>query len=235
MEIVAAGAGVTGPHGTLLEPTSLRASSGELRLVSGPPRSGRTALALLLAGRLRPDSGTVLRNGRRAPAELRGTVAVVDAPGVTEPEGSVELREVVAEGLGIAGRRFGGQAVRDWLAERGLRQQANLRFERVPPHCRTRLLLDLAREARGVEALVLDCPDRHGGEAISWYGAAQEAASQGYAVVALCSPHTAIELDHIPARIGTDNDLPPSPRRTDQPTDSDLSTDSVANVDPGSF
>ncbi|SFT65125.1 hypothetical protein SAMN04487904_10580 [Actinopolyspora lacussalsi subsp. righensis] len=229
MEILAAGAGVTGPHGTLLEPTSLRASSGELLLVSGPPRSGRTALALLLAGRLRPDSGTVLRNGRRAPAELRETVAVVDAPGVTEPEGSVQLRDVVAEGLGIAGRRFGGRAVRDWLAERGLRQQAGLRFERITPHCRTRLLLDLAREARGVEALVLDCPDRHGGEAVRWYSAAQEAASQGYAVVALCSPHTATELNHLPARIGTDNDEPASPPRTEP------SADSAPPADSGSF
>ncbi|WP_192827117.1 hypothetical protein [Actinopolyspora erythraea] len=206
---MAVGAGVTGPHGTLLEPTSLRARSGELLLATGPPRSGRTALALLLAGRLRPGTGTVLRNGRRDPAGLRRTVAVVDAPGVTEPEGSIELREVVAEGLGIAGQPFGAGAVRTWLAERGLRQQAGLRFEQLPPHCRTRVLLDLARAGREIEALVLDCPDRHGGEASRWYAAAREAANHGHAVVALCSPHTAVELGEVPARIGEHNGVSP--------------------------
>ncbi|SDP94844.1 hypothetical protein SAMN04487905_11686 [Actinopolyspora xinjiangensis] len=214
------GAGVTGPHGTLLEPTSLRARSGELLLATGPPRSGRTALALLLAGRLRPGTGTVLRNGKRDPTELRRTVAVVDAPGITEPEGSIELREVIAEGLGIAGRPFGARAVRTWLAERGLRQQAGVRFEQLAPHYRTWVLLDLARARREVETLVLDCPDRHGGEASRWHAVAREAANHGYAVVALCSPHTAVELGEVPARIGEHNGVSPPEEQAETTTPS---------------
>ncbi|SDQ38333.1 ATP-binding cassette domain-containing protein [Actinopolyspora saharensis] len=206
MEIVATGVEVAGPHGPLLEPTSLHVRSGELLLVAGPPGSGRTALALALSGRLRPDSGTVLRNGHASPVRLRRTTAVVDSAGITEPEGSVELSEAVAEGLGLAGRPFGRRAVHRWLSERGLHHSARKRFEQLAPELRTRVLLDLARTARGTEALILDCPDRHGGDPLSWYTAARETATHGYAVVALCAPQTARELNVRPIRIGSARD-----------------------------
>ncbi|WP_258175355.1 hypothetical protein [Actinopolyspora mortivallis] len=206
---------MNGPHGPLLEPTSLRARSGELLLVTGPPRSGRTALALVLSGRLRPDRGTVLRNGRRNPARLRETVSVIDAPGITEPEGALELTEIVGEGLSLAGRRCGRKAVRRWITGRGLDEWAHTRFEQLPPRIRTRVLLDLGRAPRGTEALVLDCPDRHGDDPLNWYPAAREAAEHGYAVVVVCSPHSADDLNAPTVRIGTSSTIDDPPSRTD--------------------
>ncbi|WP_017974413.1 ATP-binding cassette domain-containing protein [Actinopolyspora halophila] len=227
MEIVATGVEVAGPHGPLLDPTSLHIRSGELLLVAGPPGSGRTALALALSGRLRPDSGTVLRNGHACPSRLRRATAVVDSAGITEPEGSVELSEAVAEGLGLGGRPFGRRAVRRWLSEHGLHRSARKRFEQLAPECRTRVLLDLARVARGTEALLLDCPDRHGGDPLSWYTAAREAATHGYAVVALCAPQTARELNVRPLRIGSDQ-VP----GTEQPTSEHVHTAPAAGISP---
>jgi ABC-type taurine transport system ATPase subunit len=154
--------------------------------VHGP---GLTALALVLSGRLRPSSGRVLIDGRDDPKAQRRTVAVVDAPEVTAPEDAVPVRDVVAEGLSLAGRRSGRRAVREWLESRGIEALAKQRAENLPPRVRTRLLVDLAVEPRQVAALVLDGPDRHGGDPQDWFALAQREADRGLAVVALCEPH----------------------------------------------
>ncbi|GAA0523145.1 hypothetical protein [Saccharopolyspora thermophila] len=206
MEIVATGVEVAGARGQLLAPTSLRARSGRLLLVAGDPNSGRTALALALSGRLRPTRGEVRLDGTADPSALRRAVAVVDAPQITEPEGALPVRDVVAEGLSLAGRRSGRRAVRAWLQAREL--PATERFENLAGLARTRLLVDLAVESRAVRALVLDCPDRHGGDPAGWYELAARQAARGLAVVALCSPHSADRLGVFPARIGADNPEP---------------------------
>ncbi|MBB5156538.1 ATP-binding cassette domain-containing protein [Saccharopolyspora phatthalungensis] len=207
MEIVATGVEVSGAHGPLLAPTSLRARTGQVLLVTGDPNSGRTALALTLSGRLRPTRGTVRLNGAIDATALRRTVAVVDAPQITEPDGALALRDVVAEGLSLAARKSGRRKVRDWLSARDwLREGAGEeRFENLAGYERTRLLLDLACENRTTRALVLDCPDRHGGDPAGWYSLAARHAERGMAVIALCAPHSADKLGMPPARIGADN------------------------------
>lgn len=202
MEIIADGVEVVGTHGPLLPATSLRVRDGQVLLVVGDPGSGCTALALALAGRLRPTRGTVHGGSSR---ELRRRVAIVDAPGITEPEGSIPLRDVVSEGLTLAGCGAGRARVRAWLSERDLAQRATERFEHLSGAARTRVLLDLACESRTTEALVLDCPDRHGGDPLGWYSLALRKAERGRAVVVLCSPHSAEKLGTAYARVGTDN------------------------------
>ncbi|MBQ6644217.1 MAG: ATP-binding cassette domain-containing protein, partial [Saccharopolyspora sp.] len=144
MEIAAEAVEVVGAHSTLLAPTSMRVSSGELLVVTGEPNSGHTALALALSGRLRPARGSVRIDGRADPKALRRAVAVVDAPEITEPEPSVPVRTVVAEGLSLAGRRAGRAAVRSWLAAHELAEHTSTRMENLPAAERTRLLIDLA-------------------------------------------------------------------------------------------
>ena len=73
--LVAEGLAVDGTHGVLLAPTSLRAVPGSVLLVAGTPGSGHTALALALAGRMRPDHGTVTLDGDDDPRRLRRAVA----------------------------------------------------------------------------------------------------------------------------------------------------------------
>lgn len=205
MEIVAEGVEATGAHGPLLRPTSLRARSGRLLLATGEPGSGRTALALVLSGRLRPGGGTVRLDGRTDATALRRAVAIVDAPGITEPENSVPVRDVVAEGLGMARHRSGRRHVRTWLSGHALDEYSSRRFEQLPAFDRTRLLLALAGEGPTTRALILDCPDRHGGDPAGWYSLALHQADRGRAVVALCSPYSAEKLDVTPARVGEDN------------------------------
>lgn len=205
MEIVAEGVEVAGPHGPLLAPTSLRVRDGQSLLVTSDPGVGGTALALVLSGRLRPSRGTVLLDGASAPSKLRRRVAVVDSPEITEPEGSVPVRDVIAEGLSIAGRPSRRSKLRTWLGQHDLEEHADERFENVPAAERTRLLVDLAAEGRGTEALILDHPDRHGADPGSWYELARREAVRGRAVIVLCAPHSAEALSVAPDRIGADN------------------------------
>lgn len=205
MHIVASNVAITGTSGRMLAATSLEASSGELLVVTGDPNDGHTALALVLSGRMRPDEGDVHLDDDRRPARLRREIAVVDAPGITEPDDVVPLRDVVAEGLSLAGRRSGRRAVQHWLRRHQLADRAKDRFERLSHAERTRVLLDLARSARATSALVLDRPDRHGTDPTAWHPAAAEQAANGTAVIVLCAPHTAERLDVPVARIGADN------------------------------
>lgn len=212
MEIVAEGVEVAGPHGPLLNPTSLRAESGRVLLVTGNADSERTALALVLSGRMHPRRGAVRLDGVSESAALRSAVAVVDAPQITEPEASVPVHHAVAEGLSLAGHHSGRRAVRAWLSEHGLGRHAATRFENLPPPARTSLLVKLARQGRGTRALVLDSPDRHGGDPLDWYLPAQQESRRGYAVVVLCAPRSADTIAVTPARIGrTDRDPVPDP------------------------
>lgn len=205
MEIVAEGVEVIGAHGPLLAPTSLRMRDGRLRLVTGEPNAGHTALALVLSGRLRPTRGTVRLDGAADAGALRRAVAVVDAPEITEPDGAVSVRDVAAEGLSLARRRSGRRRTRAWLSEHELGDCADERFENLVPAQRTRLLVELACEGRSTKALVLDQPDRHGGDPAAWYALAARQAARGMAVAVLCSPHSADQLGVPRARIGADD------------------------------
>lgn len=205
MHIVASNVAVTGTSGRMLAPTSLEVSSGELLVVTGDPNDGHTALALVLSGRMRPDEGSIRLDDNGKPARLRREIAVVDAPEITEPDDVVPVRDVVAEGLSLAGYRSGRRAVRNWLRRRELADRATDRFEHLNHAERTRLLLDLASSPRTTSALVLDQPDRHGTDLTAWHPAAAEHAANGMAVIVLCAPHSAERLDVPTARIGADN------------------------------
>ena len=210
VEIVAHSVEVIGTHSTLLVPTSLRVRDGQVLLVSGDPNAGHTALALALSGRLRPTGGTVRLDGSADRNALRRKISVVDAPDITEPDGALTPRDVVAEGLSIAGSWSGRRKVRTWLADHELAEFAGERFENLLAHARARLLVDLAVEAHGVNALVLDRPDRHGGDPAEWYSIARGEAGRGHAVIVLCSHHSAKDLDIEAARIGAGDQAPES-------------------------
>lgn len=201
MEIVARRAGVTGAHGALLEPTSLRVPSGEPVLVAGDPGAGQTALALVLSGRMRPTTGEVGPSAR----ELRRRVVLVDSPDVTEPEGALALAAVVGEELAACGRPSGRKAVADWLVEHDADRHAGTRFERVPADVRCRLLLDLAAGRPDAAVLVLDSPDRYHGDPLRWWELARAHVTPERSVVALCSTASAALLDAPALRIGADN------------------------------
>lgn len=198
MRVQADRVSVTGPHGTLLAPTSLTVSSGELAIVHGAPGVGVTAFGLVLAGRLKPATGAVTIDG----GEPRQVVAVVDSPGVSEPDGALPLQVVVGEELELAKRPAGKAAVRRWLAENDAAAFASTRFEHIEPVTRTRLLTALAASRKGVEVLVLDTPDRHTSDVDGWTRIAREHAERGLAVVVLTATTPVSALPEKPALLG---------------------------------
>jgi ABC-type multidrug transport system ATPase subunit len=223
VEIHAQRVGVDGPHGPLLRPTSFRFRHGELKLVAGEPGTGHTALALALAGRLRPTTGAVLIDGRHDPADLRSRVAVVDAPQVSEPDEGLRLATVVAEELALAGEPAGRRAVNAWLAKHRARTFAGSRLHTVPAAVRTRLLVWLAAARPGVQVLVLDCPDRHTNDVHSWWDLAQEHADRGPAVVVLSSISSARLLGAPTVRLGAREPAPTATGRVSLPSAGTLS------------
>ncbi|HET9139750.1 ABC transporter ATP-binding protein [Actinophytocola sp.] len=202
MRIEAERVAVDGPRGPLLPATSLGVSPGQVALVRGEPGSGHTALGLALTGRLRPSAGTVTVGGRTDAGALRALSALVDAPGVTEPDGNLRLADVVAEELALAGGRASRRRARAWLTDRRADRHARDRLDDLPPAMRIRLLTELAAARPGNRLLVLHSPDRHTGNTEAWWPLALRHAERGHAVVVLSSTSSARLLAVRPARLG---------------------------------
>ncbi|MFD2419626.1 ABC transporter ATP-binding protein [Amycolatopsis pigmentata] len=193
---------VGGPHGEVLPPTSLTVGEGELVFVHGQPGSGITAFGLALTGRMRPTTGVVTLDGGTDAGKLRAISAVVDAPGISEPDGALPLRVVAGEELALGGRPARKADIARWLADHDLGAQAGLRFGELAPAARTRFLTGLAAHRRGIRMLVLDRPDRHTSEVESWVKLAHEHAEEGLAVVVLTATTPPGALPSAPVLLG---------------------------------
>jgi energy-coupling factor transporter ATP-binding protein EcfA2 len=219
---------VDGRREALLAPVDLVLTPGERVLLAAEPGHGHTALALAATGRLRPDAGRVVLTaagadevGAAAAATgvtvLRSATAVVDVPGVDEPDEALTVGAVVAEGLACAGRRALPRDVRAWLddvagrwasrwAGAAAAQAATVpdhlgaavlrrrRVDALPPAVRTTLLAELAAGRPGVRYLVLALPDRHGGHPAGWWEVARDLAARGLGVLVLATPSSARDL-----------------------------------------
>lgn len=193
--LVARGLFVDARPRPLLDPTDVLVAQGHRLLVSGEPGHGHTALALALGGRLRADAGTVVLDGVAGDERLRRAVALVDVPGVSEPDGVLPLRTVVGEELATAGLPAGRAAVADLLAADGLADLARTPMEALPAATRTAVLARLAAGRPGVRVLVLTVPDRFGGRPQAWWEQAGSLALAGFAVVVTCTSTSAHLLD----------------------------------------
>ena len=199
MQVRADRVSLKGPHGPLLPPTSLTVEEGCLTVVHGEPGVGITALALALAGRLKPTTGTVTAEPE---GDLRRLVAVVDSPGVSEPDEALSLRIVTGEELALAHRPSSKDAVTAWLSQHDAAPYADSRFENLEPALRIRLLTALAAERDGVRVLVLDAPDRHTSDVETWAAVAKEHAARGFAVAVLAATTPESALPCSPAKVG---------------------------------
>lgn len=202
MQVVADRVAIDGPYGPLLPETSLAVSAGELAVVHGEPGPGSTAFAMVLTGRLRPDTGTVTVDDSSDVDALRTAGAVVDAPGVNAPDDSSRLGSVVAEELSFAGQDARRDAVAMWLAGRNSEQHAATRLGQLEADLRTRVLADLAATRPGVRLLVLDRPDRFTSEVDGWWMLAYEHAERGLAVIVLTATTPLSVLPGPVSRVG---------------------------------
>lgn len=200
MQIVLRGVSVQGRREPMLVETELRWSTGECLLVAGEPGQGHTALALVATGRLRPTQGevAVLDDGpatdeadaqllSERTAELRRVSAVVDVPGVSDPDDALTVADVAAEGLALAGRRSLPSDVTQWLTAHSLHAVRRRRVDSLGGTVRTTLLASLAAEDPDVRFLVLTLPDRHGGDPGGWWGIARGFAERGLGVLVQCT------------------------------------------------
>lgn len=169
---------VKGRHSALLPPTSLTLDAGELLLVAGDDQATRTALALVLAGRMRPTSGAVAWGHDARMEHLRRHSALIDSPEVNEPERHFRVRNLVAEDLALIPRRNRPRmGAAQWLAGEGLGELAPLWIEELAPTARLDLFIRLALADAAVELLVFDSPDRHLADPGAWLPILTESAS----------------------------------------------------------
>jgi hypothetical protein len=180
--------------GSALPTTSVTFSSGKAVLIEAETERRPTVLSLIASGRMRPDSGTVTIDGKIDYGRMRAAIALVDAPGVSEPASDVTLSGVVAEELMFAGKPVRPSSVRQTLAQLGASQYAKTALADVPPTLRIRILCELALCRPGVQGVVLTSPDRHGGEPTEWWDFANEMAERGHAVLVVTGREVAAAL-----------------------------------------
>lgn len=158
-----------GRHAPLIESTSLHVAPGELLLLRAPEQMTRTALALVLTGRMAPSGGTVTWNGSASRRTLRGVSAVVDAPGINAMERHMRVREYVGEMLSYQPHPLFRRAKpARWLEENDLGDLDNLWDEQLDGEQRIRLMAALARSDQDSELIVWDTPSRHADHSITW-------------------------------------------------------------------
>ncbi|MBO0892012.1 MAG: ATP-binding cassette domain-containing protein, partial [Acidothermales bacterium] len=100
----------------------LEAARGQLVAVAGPPASGHTTLLLVLAGRMRPSSGSITLAGRPASSgALRRHVGVGAVKSVSDLQDALRVGELLGERAAFEGRwRRRRTLVRDLLIRVGL-------------------------------------------------------------------------------------------------------------------
>lgn len=202
MQLEATGISAQGPHAPMLDATSVRVADHQVVLLAGYPGAGHVAAALGLSGRLKPDTGIVRLDGNADPAVLRRRVAVIDAPGITEPDDALPVQTVVGEELAIAGQKAGRKAVLEWLNAHDAAEHADKRFEHLPFAVRTRLLAELTVARPDVKFVIFTMPDRHGGDPHEWYALGRELAGRGYGVIITCADASTRLLNVEAAQLG---------------------------------
>ena len=190
----AAGVWVTDSRRTLLEPTSVAIGTGQVVVVYGDPGHRHTLLALALGGRLVPSGGELRIDADHDDASRQRRVALVDVPGVSEPDEVIPLTTIVGEELAMAGLPAGRSHVDEWLTENGLRPHRDDRIEDLPPGLRTVALARLASLRPDVQFLVLALPERSGIDSAAWFTEAAELAAAGFGVLATVSTGVALHL-----------------------------------------
>ncbi|WP_402845254.1 hypothetical protein [Microbacterium sp. GXS0129] len=169
----------------ILAPTTTGYATGEAVLVEAETEQRPTVLGLIASGRMKPDAGEVLINGRHRAGELRRKVALIDAPDVSDPDPNVITVGVVAEELMFAGLPSNPISARKWMGEHGFADLTMMPIGSVEPSRRVRLLTELASQREGVEGLVIVSPDRHGGRPQTWWAVAEDFARRDFAVLVI--------------------------------------------------
>jgi ABC-type branched-subunit amino acid transport system ATPase component len=207
---------VKGRRADLLPATSLQAQRGELVLVAGSRQDHRTALALTLSGRMRPTSGFLSWDGLTKINQLRVASALVDSPGVNEPEQHLSVRDLVREDLALIPRRHrGARQSPAWLKVNRFQDISEFWTEQLPPRRRLELLTALALANPATDLLVIDSPDRHSADPGDWLPRLMELAVDGGRPLAVVATVAATPPDWTGQTAGIGNALHTAPDAAD--------------------
>ncbi|MFD6054371.1 hypothetical protein [Agromyces sp. NPDC060279] len=183
-----------GRDGQALPTTTVGFESGRATLARAETEQRPTVLGLIASGRMRPDSGEVVIDGKADASAIRRRIALVDAPEVSDPAPDIALGGVAAEELMFAGIPSNPVSVGRWLSQLGLDHLARVPIANVAPHARLRLLTELALLREGVEGLVIVSPDRHGGDPMEWWELAKGLADRGFALLVIAGDASAAAI-----------------------------------------
>lgn len=228
---------VKGRRSDLLPPTSLQLARGELLLVTGDRQDQRTALALVLSGRMKSDGGTFSWDGSAGIRPLRRASALVDSPGVNEPEQHLSVSDLVTEDLALIPRRYRGALLsKPWLKVNRFEDVAGMWTEQLPPARRTELLTALALANPGTDLLVVDSPDRHGTDSAGWLPRLMELANDGGRPLAVVATVSALPdgWTGLSAAIGTVVPRPSASPDPSAPAEESFCTDNGRKTPPKS-
>ena len=111
---------------------------------------------------------------------LRLASALVDSPGVNEPEQHLSVGDLVTEDLALIPRRYRGALLsKPWLKVNRFEDIAGLWTEQIPARRRVELLTALALANPGTDLLVVDSPDRHSADPADWLPRLEDLAHDG--------------------------------------------------------
>jgi ABC-type glutathione transport system ATPase component len=97
--VVARGLTVSGPWGPVYGPVDLDVEEGGVTVLVCPAGSGRTALLLTLAGRMRAQRGTLSVFGATTPRRIFAMAAIAGIDELDQVSESVTVRDAVTEQL----------------------------------------------------------------------------------------------------------------------------------------
>lgn len=97
--VVARGLAVSGPWGPVYGPVDIDIEAGGLTVLVCPAGSGRTALLMTLAGRMRPHRGTLSVFGCTEPRRIFDKAAIAGIDELDQVSESVTVRDAVTEQL----------------------------------------------------------------------------------------------------------------------------------------
>lgn len=127
---------------------------------------------------MKSNGGSVAWDGQQRTRQLRLASALVDSPGVNEPEEHLSVRDLVTEDLALVPRRYRGALLSGpWLKVNRFEDIAGLWTEQLDPARRLELLTALALANPHTDLLVVDSPDRHSAVNAAWLPRLQELAS----------------------------------------------------------
>ena len=142
---------------------------------------------------MKPTEGSISWDGD-AGIKRRGVAsALVDSPGVNEPEQHLSVRDLVTEDLALIPRRYRGALLSTpWLKVNSFEDIADLWTEQLAPDKRIELLTALALANPHTDLLVLDSPDRHTADTSEWLPRLERLASDGGRPLAVVATVAAI-------------------------------------------